>query len=257
MHVEDRVRSEVTGSCIFDGLHDKTGKIMDPDISEFISLFQTIIQWIAIILSASTGVYDARRYGMDYFGALVIAIIVAVGGGTLRDVLLDRHPLFWLQDPIYLISILVVGIIGIILIPISSSPEKYHEHPGKRGFIQPIIQVMFGTSATFRIIDAISLGMWAYLGTLYALTSGVPLLIAPIMGVITASFGGVLRDIFFAKIPELFRPGQLYAMASFAGAIAFVICWTLDLPHSAGFAACLLVTFLVRIAAIRYNITSF
>ena len=216
-----------------------------------------VIQWLAIILSASTGVYDARRHGMDYFGALVIAIIVSVGGGTIRDVLLDRHPLFWLQDPIYLISILIVGIIGILLIPISTSPEIFQEHPRRKIVVQPIVRFFFGTGVIFQVIDAVALGMWAYLGTLYALTSGVPLLIAPIMGVITASFGGVLRDLFFAKIPELFKPGQLYAMASFAGTIAFIICWTRNLPYSEGLAACLLVTFTVRIAAIRYNITSF
>jgi uncharacterized membrane protein YeiH len=230
---------------------------MDTDINEFVTLFQTLIQWIAIILSASTGVYDARRNGMDYFGALVIAIIVPVGGGTLRDILLDRHPIFWLADPIYLISILIVGIIGIILIPISKSPEIFQAHPVRRVFFLPFVHVLFGTSMTFQVIDAVSLGMWAYLGTYYALISGVPILIAPVMGVITASFGGVLRDVFFAKIPELFRPGQLYAMASFAGAIAFIICWMLEMPYSEGFAACLLVTFIVRIASIRYNITSF
>lgn len=92
---------------------------MEPEITDMVLLFQTVIQWIAIILSASTGVYDARKNGMDYFGALVIAVIVAVGGGTIRDLLLDRYPLFWLADPIYLISIFIVGIIGIILIPIS------------------------------------------------------------------------------------------------------------------------------------------
>lgn len=230
---------------------------MDPDIAVYLLLFQTVIQWLAIILSASTGVYDARRYGLDYFGALVIAIIVAVGGGTLRDILLNRYPLFWLQDPIYLVSILIVGIVGIVLIPISRNTEESHEQPQARVIVQPIMHMLFGTGAPFIIIDAISLGMWAYLGTLYALTSGIPILIAPVMGVITASFGGVIRDVFFAKIPELFKPGQLYAMASFAGACAFIICWTLEVPHPGGFIACIVITFLVRIASVRYNITSF
>lgn len=230
---------------------------MQPDISEVLLLFQTFIQWIAIIFSASTGVYDARRHGLDYFGALVIAVIVAVGGGTLRDILLDRYPLFWLADPLYLISILVVGIIGIILIPATSPDEDIQKIPHSRGIFQSFIRTLFGTSASFEIIDAISLGMWAYLGTFYALTSGIPILIAPVMGVITASFGGVLRDIFFAKIPELFRPSQFYALASFAGACAYVLCWSVNLPHSVGFIACLVITFTVRIGSIRFNIKSF
>ncbi|HWQ66662.1 MAG TPA: TRIC cation channel family protein [Methanospirillum sp.] len=232
-------------------------EIMEPDISEFLLLFQTFIQWVAIILSASTGVYDARRHDLDYFGALVIAIIVAVGGGTLRDILLDRYPLFWLQDPIYLISILIVGIIGILLIPISNDDEYLLKNRPGRRFFHPVIRVMFGTSASFHIIDAVSLGMWAYLGTYYALTSGVPFLIAPVMGVITASFGGVIRDVLFAKIPELFRPSQFYALASCAGACAYVVCWIGNVPYPFGFIACMVITVTVRVASMRYNITSF
>ncbi len=230
--------------------------MMDPEISEFLLLFQTIVQWIAIILSASTGVYDARRHGLDYFGALVIAVIVAVGGGTLRDLLLGRYPLFWLQDPIYLVSILVVGIVGILLIPISSG--EYEARRNRKGELSAAVtRILFGTSGSFAVIDAISLGMWAYLGTYYALITGIPPLVAPVMGVITASFGGVLRDIFFAKIPEIFRPGQFYAIASFAGAVGYVVCWVFSIPYPTGFILCMIITFVVRMVSVRYNITSF
>jgi len=229
---------------------------MDPEITDMVLLFQTVIQWIAIILSASTGVYDARRNGMDYFGALVIAVIVAVGGGTIRDLLLDRYPLFWLADPIYLISIFIVGIIGIILIPISGT-DVPGEQKRSSGFFQPITRLIFGTSGTFAFIDSFALGMWAYLGTMYALTSGIPPIIAPIMGVITASFGGVLRDILFAKIPELFKPSQFYAIASCTGAIAYVLCSLAGFSGTTGFIVCMIVTVFVRMTSIRYNITSF
>ena len=229
---------------------------MQAELSEFLLVFQTVVQWVAIILSASTGVYDARRNGLDYFGALVIAVIVAVGGGTLRDLLLGRYPLFWLQDPIYLISILVVGVIGILLIPISTGTYQGSKH-AHSDLVQAIVRLMFGTSGSFALIDAMALGMWAYLGTYYALTSGIPALIAPIMGVITASFGGVIRDVFFAKIPEIFRPGQFYALASFAGASAYVFCWNFLFPYPTGFLVCIGVTFIVRMLSVRYNITSF
>ncbi len=229
---------------------------MNVEISEYLLVFQTAIQWVAIILSASTGVYDARRNGLDYFGALVIAVIVAVGGGTLRDLLLGRYPLFWLQDPIYLVSIFIVGVIGILLIPISTS-SIYQKPAVHHDIFHAVTRMMFGTSGSFAVIDALALGMWAYLGTVYALNSGVPALIAPIMGVITASFGGVLRDVFFAKIPEIFRPGQFYALASVAGASAYVICSILLFPYPTGFIMCILITFLVRMVSVRYNITSF
>lgn len=229
---------------------------MEPEITEFLLIFQTVIQWIAIILSASTGVYDARRHGLDYFGALVIAVIVAVGGGTIRDLLLGRYPLFWLQDPIYLISILIVGIFGILLIPVSTD-QKPLIPTKKYGLLDPLVRLMFGTSGSFALIDSFALGMWAYLGTLYALTSNIPPLIAPVMGIITASFGGVLRDILFAKIPELFRPSQFYALASCAGASAYVLCWYFALPYPTGFLACIVITVVVRMTSVRFNITSF
>ena len=229
---------------------------MEPEITDMVLLFQTVIQWIAIMLSASTGVYDARKNGMDYFGALVIAVIVAVGGGTIRDLLLDRYPLFWLADPIYLISIFIVGIIGIILIPISRT-DLPGDQKHSSGFLQSIVRLIFGTSGTFAFIDSFALGMWAYLGTMYALTSGIPPIIAPIMGVITASFGGVLRDILFAKIPELFKPSQFYAIASFTGATAYVLMSMEGFSSTDGFIVCMIVTVFVRMTSIRYNITSF
>jgi uncharacterized membrane protein YeiH len=228
---------------------------MELEISGFLLLFQTVIQWIAIILSASTGVYDARRHGLDYFGALVIAVIVAVGGGTIRDLLLGRYPLFWLSDPIYLVSILIVGVIGILIIPISVNKDS--SQSVKNGFYQSVIRLMFGTSLSFALIDSFALGMWAYLGTFYALTSGIPAIIAPVMGVITASFGGVLRDVLFAQIPAVFRPSQFYAIASFAGASVYVIAWVCGFPYPAGFIACIVVTVLIRMTSVRYNITSF
>ena len=229
---------------------------MGAELSEVVLLYQMVIQWIAIILSASTGVYDARRNGLDYFGALVIAVIVAVGGGTLRDLLLGRYPLFWLKDPIYLVSILIVGIIGILLVPVSSG-SRPEGKPKSANFFHAVMSLMYGTSGSFAVVDALALGMWAYLGTYYALICGIPAIISPIMGVITASFGGVLRDVFFAKIPEIFKPGQFYAIASFAGAGSYVICWILALPDPSGFVACIVVTFVVRMISVRYNITSF
>ena len=131
------------------------------------------------------------------------------------------------------------------------------EKPKASGFFDSVIRFIFGTSGTFAFIDSFALGMWAYLGTMYALSSGIPPVIAPIMGVITASFGGVLRDILFAKIPELFRPSQFYAIASFAGATAYVMASLAGFSGTTGFIICMIVTVMVRMTSIRYNITSF
>ena len=108
----------------------------------------------------------------------------------------------------------------------------------------------------FVIIDSLALGLWAYLGTIYALELGTSPIVAPIMGIITASFGGVLRDVFFARVPQTFMPGQLYASAAAAGAIVYVVLWELGVDNTASFLACFALTFIIRIASVKFNIQS-
>ena len=81
-------------------------------------------------------------------------------------------------------------------------------------------------------------------------------MVAPIMGVITASFGGVLRDVFFATVPQSFMPGQLYAAAAAAGAIVYVLLWELGVNRTVSFLACFVLTFIIRMASVRYDIRS-
>ena len=85
-------------------------------VPETIQFFQSAVQWAAIVLTALAGVAEARRRDLDYFGALVIAFVVSVGGGTLRDVLLSRYPLFWVTSPVYLVTVLIVATIGTFII---------------------------------------------------------------------------------------------------------------------------------------------
>jgi uncharacterized membrane protein YeiH len=108
----------------------------------------------------------------------------------------------------------------------------------------------------YLIIDSLALGLWAYLGTIYALQMGTPPIVAPIMGVITASFGGVLRDVFFARVPQSFMPSQLYAAAAAAGAIVYVLLWELGINSTLSFLACFLLTFMIRMASVKFNIQS-
>ncbi len=219
--------------------------------NQTLTLFQAIVQWSAIVLSALAGVYAARRRGMDFFGVLVIAFVTCVGGGTLRDVLLGRYPIFWLESPVYVITVLVISIVGMYVLRSASRPEKITGQIAK-----PIEKIMEGESLPFITIDALALGLWAYLGTSFALASSVPAPIAPVMGVITAVFGGVVRDVFFATIPQQFLPGQLYSIAAAIGSVIYVIFWWQKLDSAAGFFACITVTFLIRMAAVRFNISS-
>ena len=183
-------------------------------------LFQAVVQWSAIVLSAVTGMRAASRQGMDYFGISVIAFISCVGGGTLRDVLLGNYPIFWLSTPVYLVTILAVSLVGLLAMRKAKMAPALVQQ-----IASPVHWVFQEKSMVYLGIDSLALGMWAYLGVLYALYKGVPPIITPVMGVITASFGGVIRDVFFARVPERFMPGPLYAGAAAIGAIVYILFW--------------------------------
>jgi uncharacterized membrane protein YeiH len=106
------------------------------------------------------------------------------------------------------------------------------------------------------VVDALGLGLWAYLGTAFALEAGASAIVAPVFGVMTASFGGVIRDVFFAQVPSIFRRGQLYSTSAAIGSIVYVILFSLGASVAIGFMACVGITFLVRMAAVRFNILS-
>ena len=217
---------------------------------EAFNLFVFFVQWSAIILSALAGLYAARKHGMDFYGSMVIGFIVALGGGTIRDVLLGRYPVFWLAEPVYAVTVIVIALLSILV----GREAKRSETVAR--VAQPIERITDDQSMPFIIIDALALGLWAYLGTIYALQLGTPSVVAPIMGVITASFGGVLRDVFFARVPQSFMPGQLYVAAAATGAIVYVLLWEMGANSTISFLVCFLLTFIIRMVSVKYNIRS-
>ena len=223
---------------------------LSPEVDNALNLLVFFVQWSAIILSALTGLYAARKHGMDFYGSIVIGFITTLGGGTIRDVLLGRYPIFWLAEPVYAVTIVVIALFSILV-----GREAKRSKTVAR-VAQPIKRLTEDQSMPFIIIDALALGLWAYLGTLYALELRAPSVVAPIMGVITASFGGVLRDVFFARVPQSFMPGQLYVAAAAAGAIVYVILWELRVDSTVSFLACFLLTFIIRMASVKFNIRS-
>jgi uncharacterized membrane protein YeiH len=216
-----------------------------------VELLQLLVQWSAIFLSALSGMYAARKRGMDYFGALVIAFVVCVGGGTIRDMLLGRFPIFWISTPIYFVTVVVVSLFGLF---IERGSEKGEKIAGK--IARPVAKIAKEQSTLYIVIDALALGLWAYLGTNFALVDNVSPVIAPVLGVITAVFGGVLRDVFFARIPQQFMPGQYYAVAAAAGSIAYAILWSFGPSRPLSFLACIAVTFVIRIVSVKFNLVS-
>lgn len=223
---------------------------LSSEVDDALNLLVFFVQWSAIILSALTGLYAARKHGMDFYGALVIGFIVALGGGTIRDMLLGRYPIFWIAEPVYAVTVLVIALLSILV-----GREAKRSQTVAR-VAQPIEQITDDQSMVFLVIDSLALGLWAYLGTIYALQLGTSPVVAPIMGVITASFGGVLRDVFFARVPQTFMPGQLYAAAAAAGSIVYVLLRGMGIDSTASFLACFLLTFIIRMASVKFNIQS-
>ncbi|PKO12100.1 MAG: hypothetical protein CVU39_25845 [Chloroflexi bacterium HGW-Chloroflexi-10] len=191
-----------------------------------------IISYLGVIAGAVSGVITARRKDMDLVGACSVAFITALGGGTLRDMLLGRTPVFWVKESGYALVALMLALMTF--------------------YSTRLLRL---TSKSILIPDALGLGMFSILGAEYALQSGTSMFVASLMGVITGVFGGVMRDVICNEIPVVFgRTANLYATCSFAGAWVYLL-----LIHSnftLGFASFvgILVAVAMRILAVIYNL---
>lgn len=226
--------------------------LLDPEA------YVRVIQWSSITVTALTGVYEARKRNLDFLGVVVIAFVSAVGGGTLRDLLLDLHPIFWIQDPIHLITIVVVSAVGTAALVATDRDE---EAPARRGLwgtaevlLQPVSTVLRRPPLWVTALDALGLGLFSALGCYYALAAHTSVVAAPVMGVITAVFGGVMRDLFLAQIPTILRRTQLYAVCSLAGSVVYVALRVFAAPERVAMAACLVVAFTLRMLAVRLDL---
>ncbi len=166
----------------------------------------------AVILSALSGIIVASKKRMDLVGTYALAVVTAFGGGTVRDVLLDRRPLFWVTYWHYLVVVLALCIVFVY----SRRAYESASHWQRR----------------FDIVDAIGLGLFALSGVHIGLQHHMPLFVATIYGVITASVGGILRDVLSSEIPIIFRGvGALHASAVFAGGFVYAGLTALGAPQ--------------------------
>jgi uncharacterized membrane protein YeiH len=159
-----------------------------------------LIDLIAVAVFAISGCLAAGRKSLDLVGVFVIAVVTAVGGGTLRDLLLNRHPIFWTADPNYLYAIAVAVVVTIAYVRFRPPPEQ-----------------------VLRIADAIGLSVFTIVGTQYAEELGRPAIVAVVMGTLTGTAGGVIRDILCNDVPILFQGGYLYATAAIIGAAFYML----------------------------------
>jgi uncharacterized membrane protein YeiH len=197
------------------------------------ALWHYTLEHFGVAVAAVTGVLAARGKRVDLFGVMVLAVVTALGGGTIRDLSLGALPVFWVRDPHYLITAL--GTAGAVFFVARS-----HRFPS------PVLEVA----------DAFVLSFFTMVGLMRALALGSTPLIGVAMGVVTGVVGGILRDRLLGEMPLVFRPEvYLYATASILGALAYVGVLQAGFPPYQALWTGLLITLLLRLAGIRWRIS--
>ena len=193
---------------------------------------QYVLEHFAVSIAAITGVLAARGKQVDLFGVLVLALVTAFGGGTIRDVLLGDLPVFWMADQSFVLNAAVTAVVVFFLV-------RYHELP----------------MAALMVADAFALALFTMIGTRKGLAFPVAPTIAVMLGVTTGVAGGILRDLLIGEIPLVFRREiYLYATAAFGGASAFVLLHQFSSSTKWNAILGTLFTLLLRLAGIKWRI---
>ncbi len=190
-----------------------------------------ILDLIGVGVFAVSGALAAGRKSLDLMGVVVIAIAASIGGGTLRDLLLNRHPVFWIANPSYLIVIVVCALLTVAW---------------TRWFRPP--------NQSLQYADALGLAFFTISGAQIAETLNFAPIIVIVMGTITGVVGGVLRDVLCAEIPMILRRGNIYATAAIAGAAFYLAMNALGLPRPLPSVLGMSMIAGLRLAAIRWNL---
>lgn len=190
-----------------------------------------MLYWIdlfGVFVFAVSGALAADRRGMDLFGFVVIALLPAIGGGTVRDIVLGA-PVFWVEDTVYLWVIGAAALLTFVAAPM----------------LQRVGRLLLWA-------DAIGLSVFCVAGAAksYALTGSME--VAVVMGVVTAVLGGIIRDVVCNEIPLILRQ-DIYATAAFAGALTYVVCHAVGLPTVPSLWAGAAICFLIRASALLWG----
>ena len=192
------------------------------------STFLLIIEIIGTVAFAISGIRLAAAKDFDWFGAYVVGLVTAIGGGTLRDILPDATP-FWMGNPWY-VSVTGLSLLYVIL------------------FRKLLVKL----NSTFFFFDTIGLALFVVIGIQKTLLFDYPMWVAIIMGTITGALGGVIRDILINEEPLIFRK-DVYATACIAGGLVYWFAMLLDLPAEIQAIACATTVIAIRLLAAKYN----
>ncbi len=188
------------------------------------------LQLLGAAVFACSGALEAGRKRLDLVGVSAISFITAMGGGTLRDVLLDRDELLWIADPVYLYISIGAGLLTWALAKI---------------WVPPFRLLM--------ILDAGGLALFAISGVQIAEQSDQSVTISIVMGLITGAAGGVLRDVLCGEIPLIFRRSKLYVSATLGGCLVYVSAKAMGIPIATASLLGVAAIFILRVAALKWK----
>lgn len=195
---------------------------------------EALVRWLdlfGVAVFAASGALTASRKQMDIIGFIVVGAVTGIGGGSIRDLLLGRAPVFWIGDPLYLALCL-----GAALIVFFAAP-----------FLESRFRALLWA-------DAIGLAAFSVIGTQTALDAGAPGTVAILMGVITATFGGLIRDVLSGEVPLILRR-EIYATAAAAGATAVVILQAAAVSELVSSAVGFALAFAIRALGIVFHLS--
>lgn len=201
--------------------------ILDPTPTLLATLYW--ITLLAVIVSSASGVLKAGFKQFDLFGVIIIAIATGLGGGSLRDMLLDRE-VFWIQDQVFFIASLSSAVFIFITARVIAVPPRF-----------------------FLVADAAGLATFGIAGTLVSLMVGAPPLLASFMGVMTGTMGGIFRDVLCNEPPVVFH-SPLYATVSWLGSLLFIGLLYLSIDTALAAVVAGSCIFISRLLALYYNI---
>jgi uncharacterized membrane protein YeiH len=189
-----------------------------------------VLDLLGVAVFAASGTLAAGRQRLDLLGVLVIAAVTAIGGGTIRDVLLGTGGVFWLDDPIYLYVIVATALLTMAWARSRRPPDN-----------------------ALAIADALGLGFFAIGGAQVAEAAGHTGIVVVLMGTMTGSAGGVVRDVLTNQVPMILRRGELYATAAIAGTALYLALQTVGVPMVAAGVAGTVTIVAIRLAAVLWG----
>lgn len=192
--------------------------------------FYQILDFIGTLAFAISGTRLAAAKHFDLFGAYVVGVTTAIGGGTMRDVLLGTQP-FWMTNPFYLVCS-AIALIWVVV---------FRRH-------------LVRQDNTWFLFDTIGLALFTVVGVEKTLTFGLPMWCAVIMGAMTGAAGGILRDVLINEEPLIFRK-EIYALACVLGGVVFAVCHKIGLDHNLTAVIAGSSVIAIRLLAVKYHLS--